>query len=392
MTKPVRLASSLLAVIVLAATGAAVHPAGAASTVERSKGDTRVFARIGTPGEPALTLVTPHAYRVYVSTFESVEADDTSASKVFAYSRGGTLERTYVVHGQTPGKAHAVQVAARDRHGRLYLLDQSPARVIRLKPRTGKQHTWATFADIPTCSSAHRTIAGVAQCSNAAVDNPPEPDYAAWLPDGSMLVTDYTQQVVWRIPPHGGKAKVWLSTPRLDGEDFGPAGIVMLPGHHHRRLLMDDAAGGLTSVPSEQGDVSRGVLYRVVLGPHERFERLVALWHSQPGAAPDGFAVSRRHHHVYVAMAGPATNQLVEVAPDQTGTWREVWHVPSAPSGIGESPVSWDSPTSAQFLGSRVLVTNQAYFTDDSSHWAVLDVEVRERGLATYVPRRAGRS
>jgi hypothetical protein len=53
--------------------------------------------------------------------------------------------------------------------------------------------------------------------------------------------------------------------------------------------------------------------------------------------------------------------------------------------------VAWDTPTSAQLLGRRLLVTNQAYFTGDSSNWAVLDVAVKQRAAAHFVPRHAGR-
>ena len=52
--------------------------------------------------------------------------------------------------------------------------------------------------------------------------------------------------------------------------------------------------------------------------------------------------------------------------------------------------MAWDTPTSAQFLGRRLLVTNQAYFSGDSSNWAVLDVTVKERAAPHFVPRRAG--
>ena len=37
-------------------------------------------------------------------------------------------------------------------------------------------------------------------------------NYGAWGPDGSLYVTDYGQAVVWRVPPGGGEAGVWLRT------------------------------------------------------------------------------------------------------------------------------------------------------------------------------------
>lgn len=364
----------LLAVAVAVATVAGVPSyAGPA----RPRGDVRVFARIGAPGYPALSLVTPDR-RVYVSTFEGVDASQTAPSKVFAYSPAGRLLRTYVVRGETPGASHAVQVADYDRRGRLYLLDLSPARVVVLDPRTGAQHTWATFADVPTCTAANTD----GQCSNTVTDNPPEPDYAAWLPDGSMAVTDYAQQLVWRVPRGGGRARVWMNDLPLDGEQFGPAGLVMLPDHH--TLLMSVAAGGvLTSGTTD--NLSTGKLYVIGVDAAGHAQRLTQLWSSAPGQAPDGFAVSRAGH-VYLALAGPTGNDVVELAADGLGQWRQVWQAPADPVSGVASPVPWDTPTSVSLLGTRLLVTNQAYFTGNTADMAVLDVQVGETAAPHFVP------
>jgi sugar lactone lactonase YvrE len=367
----------LASVGVVALTAAATVPAAAHPT--RARGNIRVFAHIAAPGEPSLTLVTPH-HKVYVGTFEDVEGSDTSPSKVFKYAASGKLLKTYVIHGQTPGAAHGVQVAARDRHGRLYILDQMPSRLIVLNPRTGRQRNYATFADVPTCTAAHPK-----NCSNTVNDGAPEPDYAAWLPDGSLLVTDYSQQLVWRVPPHGGKAHVWLNDKVLDGEVFGPAGIVLMP--HHRSLLMTVASGGITSASPTDNPV-KGRLYRVRLTGRHKPGKLHLLWSSAAGEAPDGFAVSRSRRHVYIAMAGP-NSSVVEVAHGATG-WKTAWKVPKTANGAGESPVPWDTATSVQFLGQRILVTNQAYFTGISSHWVIFDVAAAERGMRLFVPRHAG--
>jgi sugar lactone lactonase YvrE len=356
---------------------ATLSPAVANSA--RARGDIKVFAHVGPPGEPSLTLVTPH-HTVYVGTFENVAGTDTSPSKVFAYNAAGKLRRTYVIHGQTPGAAHGVQVAARDRDGRLYILDQKPARVITLNPKTGKQRTYARFADVPTCSAAHRTK----NCTNSDTDGAPEPDYAAWLPDGSLVVTDYSQQIVWRVPPGGGKARVWMNNKVFDGELFGPAGIVLMPSH--RSLLMTVATGGIPTA-SANDNPAQGRLYRIRLGRHDTVRSLHRLWSSGVGAAPDGFAVSRNRRHVYIAMAGPTANSVVEVAHGGHG-WKQVWQVPgpSDPNGIASSPVPWDTATSVQFLGTRILVTNQAYFSGDSSHWVIFDVQAGERGMPVFTP------
>ncbi|HVW82250.1 MAG TPA: hypothetical protein VHB69_15060 [Mycobacteriales bacterium] len=361
---------------------AALAPAAGASGAA-GNGDITVFARIAAPGEPSLTLVTPR-HRVFVGTFEDLAGTDSSPSKVFEYDATGKLLRTFTIRGQTPKKAHGVQVAARDRAGRLYVLDQEPARVLVLNPRTGAQRTYATFTDVPTCAAAHRA----SDCSNTILDNAPEPDYAAWLPDGAMLVTDYAQELIWRVPPGGGKATVWLNDRRFDGELFGPAGIVLMPSHHS--VMVTAATGGLTTVDLTDNP-ARGRLYRIGVGRHDRAGKITTLWSSKAAQAPDGFAVSADHRHIFMAMSGPAADCVVELAHYAAG-WHQVSQIPTCLDGLGsDSPVPWDTATSAQFLGRSILVTNQSYFTGTAAHWAVFRVREPLRGMPTYVPRSAGR-
>jgi hypothetical protein len=60
--------------------------------------------------------------------------------------------------------------------------------------------------------------------------------------------------------------------------------------------------------------------------------------------------------------------------------------------GTGEngSEVPFDSPSSARFLGTSLIVAQQSYFMGDPSHQAILDVEVGERGLPEVIPPNAG--
>lgn len=363
-----------VAAALLSATTVATAVAGPA----RPRGTVTVFAHIPAPGYPALSLVAPDG-RVYVGTFEGPAGPPPGPAKVFAYSGSGRLLRTYSVPG---AGGDAVQVATYDRSGALYLLGQNPPAVIRLDPRTGAQHLYATFANVPTCTAA----SAPAGCSNTVLDNPPEPDYAAWLPDGSLLVTDYAQQLIWRVPPHGGRATVWMNDARLDGEEFGPAGIVVEPGA--RSLLLSVAAGGV-STSGVVDNAATGKLYRVGLDGAGRPTTLTELWASAPGQAPDGFAVSRSGH-VYLALAGPTGNDVVELVPDALGHWRQVWSVPgpTAPGPAGGPP--FDTPTSVVFHGSDLLVTNTAYFTGAAADMVVFAVAAGEPGRALDVPAGAG--
>ena len=363
-----------LAPLVAAAMVAALlAPAGA---LARAKWDTQVFALVPTPGFPALAFVHPNG-RVYEGTYEN-PAGDTVRSRVLEYTAAGTLLRSWTVRGQDLSAGHGVQVAASDAHGRLMLLDKAPARALVLDTRTGRQTTYSTFADLPLCPTLG---APSGPCSPARRDEPPMPDYAAWGPDGSLYVTDYQQAVVWRVPPRGGTARVWLADPRLDGDMFGTAGIVLAADH--RTLLFTQASSAGVSAPLLGTlNPSTGKLYAVAAGA--RPSGLRQVWESRPVDGPDGFALGRSGD-AYVALVG--SNQIVQVAPDG----HEVDRFPALPlTGDDGSSVPFDNPSSAMFLGTRLMVANQSFIAGDRDHQAILDVEVGERGLPAFVPANAG--
>lgn len=329
--------------------------------------EVRVLAHVPPPGYPASALVAADG-TIYTGTFKSFSASsDNGPSKVFAFAANGTLQRTYVIRGQTPGAAHGVQVATRDRSGALYLLDQDPARVIRLDPRTGAQSTWATFASLPACSAG----APAGACSDGSGGNPPEPDFAAWGPDGALYVTDYMQSLIWRIPPGGGPARVWLTDPRLDGMVVGPAGIELLGDGH---TLMVSSGGGGT-------DPSTGKLYTVAIGPNGKPGPLHQIWESAPFEAPDGFAVARSGN-IYIALVGPAANAVVEISPQG----QQIARVPANAAANDAMPVPFDAPGSVTFDGDNVIVANQSAIQNVPAHWALLEIAVGEAGLPISLP------
>ncbi len=58
-------------------------------------------------------------------------------------------------------------------------------------------------------------------------------------------------------------------------------------------------------------------------------------------------------------------------------------------TGDNGSPIPFDTPCSATFLGTKVLVANQSAIFGDAGHQAILAVEVGERGRAPYLPKQA---
>jgi sugar lactone lactonase YvrE len=342
----------------------AVLPAAAQA---RDKYDVRVLAHVPPPGQPALSLVAPDR-TIYVGTFTNSSGSPNGPSKVFAYSPEGQLQKTFTVQGQDANADNGVQVAAIDAHGLLYLLDQHPARIVTLDPKTGAQATYATFKDVPPCPPP-----GVGnECSATLMDNPPEPDYAAWGRDGSLYVTDYTQGLIWRVPPGGGPGHVWFTDTRLDGLQFGPAGIVLMPDH--KTLVVSTSAGGPTSP-----NPTTGKLYRLPIMENRNPGQLTQIYESGPTEAPDGFALAQSGN-IYMALVGPNANQLVVIAPDG----HEIARISHQASGPDDVP--FDEPSSVAFDGDRMIVTNDAYFSGDQSHFVLFDVFAGEQGAPVFVP------
>jgi len=368
---PARRAARLALCVLLLA--AATVPVAAQSS--RPRWDTRVLATVPAPGYPAFAYVHPNG-RIYEGTYDNPYGDPRP-SRVFEYAADGTMLRFWTVPGQVLSGPHGVQVATSDARGRLVLLDLTPARALILDPATGTFTTYATFADLPACSPGERSTS----CTPTLRDQPAEPDYAAWGADGSMYVTDYQQALIWRVPPGGGAARVWLADRRLDGDLFGTAGIV-LSADHQSLLFTQGSSMGLSD-----GNPSTGKLYSVAIEPNGSPGPIQQLWESRSGDLPDGLAIAQSGH-IYIALVG-LPNQLVELASDGS----ELERFPAVPfTGANGSPEPFDNPSSAKFLGTSLIVPNQSYLAANPKHWTLLDVETGERGLAEFIPANAGAS
>ncbi len=347
----VRRALALAAAVAVVVPLAGSVPATGAAAA-REKFDTRVFSHVPRPGYPAYVHVHTTNGRVYAGTYTN-PTGDTQRSRVFEWGPGGALLRSWTVPGQDLSQDHGVQVATNDAAGRLVLLEKSTRRIMRLNVATGR---FSSYSRLPSGSI---------------------PNYAAWGPGGALFVTDYAKGTIWRVPPGGGTARAWFSDDRLVGAaEFGTTGIVMGPAHK-ALYITQQTTSAIGSDPTV------GYLFRLRLRDDGKPGPFRTLWTSQPTDLPDGFGIGRSGRF-YISMAG-LTNQLAVVAPDGT----ELERVGTVGTGDNGSPIPFDTPSSATFLGKRVLVANQS-FTGDTTHHAILDVHVGETGVPTYVPRTAG--
>ena len=346
-----RLSRAAAVALALLATVGAVATAATATT--RPHFDTRLLALIPTPGFPARAYVAPDR-RVYEGTYSN-PSGDAVASRVFEYSAKGALQRSWTIAGQDLNTEHGVQVATSDRRGRLVLLDKAPARVLTLNRGSGRQRTYATFPSEAT------------------------PNYAAWGPHGVLYVTDYTHATIWRVPAGGGIATPWFTSQQLDGLEFGTTGIVM-EGDRHHLLIGQQSSAGLGG-----GNPATGKIFELTIAAGGAPGDLRTVWESAPLDAPDGFAVDRAGR-IYVALL--LSNQVAVIGPDGS----ELERFPSTPGGgQNGAAVPFDNPSSAMFLGRRLIVANQSYLSGDATHQALLDLWIGSRGAPEFIPARAGR-
>jgi sugar lactone lactonase YvrE len=160
---------------------------------------------------------------------------------------------------------------------------------------------------------------------------------------------------------------------------FGTACILLMPDHH--TLLFDQASnGGLMG----GGDPSTGKLYKVAIRRDGRPGPLRKLWESGAADAPDGCMLARSGH-IYIALAG-ASNQIVELSSHG----HELSRFGQQYSGTNNSKVPYDTPSGLAWLGTDLIVANQAYLDQNTSNMALLNMEAGERGVPLYVPPRAG--
>lgn len=357
------------------ATTAAALAVVAAAPAAAAPGDTSVFARIGAPGYPAHAYVHPDG-RVYEGTYVNPDAKGVP-SKVFEFGpAGGSPAREWSVPGQdTAGAEHGVQVATSDAAGRLVLLDRAPARALLLDRATGAFSPYARFPDLPPCT----TVAYFVDCEPGDADERPMPNYAVWLPDGALLVTDYQQDVVWRVPPGGGTPRVWLGLDGFRAQEFGLAGIVLSAD---RRTVYATLASNLGA--TDEPAMTQGRLLAIPLLPGALPGTVRTLWTSGPLELPDGFAISAAGNF-YVALVGPAA-QIAKLSP--AGEELARFGVPVV--GLNGSPIPFDGPSSVRFQGSRLLVANGSALLGNAGNQAILAVEAGETGTPELIPPGAG--
>ncbi len=367
MSQPVRSRGRWVLVL---ATALLLVPTGLSAGPERPVGDTKIWVRIpDPPGNPEGIAV--ERGMVFVGTHTALAGDDGDGPSEIHRFHLRTRNKAgppIKISGQVMGDTHGILGMAFDALGRLYVLDRSPPRLLRLTGVfTGRlrQETYATFPDLAPCRSSPPP------CSPTAIDSVPFPDYLAFDKSGNVYVTDLEQGVIFVVPRGGGKARIWFADERLDSV-FGPNGIAVDRFGTKLYLAMT------TSL--QPGDATRGVIFTLpVVKQPKRDDLKVFFVYPEPATGPDGMAFGKSGR-LYVALAG--SNQLSILTPEGAESAR----FPSAADNQLQTP-PYDLPASISFDGrGSLLLTNQSFFADNADNMVVFDVWTGDVALPLVRP------
>lgn len=345
-------------VAALAATTATASPTAPPTTT--------VFSGLpaGSPGHPVGVVLSKDGY-VYAATHQDATGGPGGPSHIYQYTQGGRLTHDYTVTGQA-STGQGITNLAVDSHGLIYALNRHDASVITLDPRTWTQKTYATIPDVPPCGSTGPN----GHCSATKSDQPAYPDDLAFAPDGSLLVTDISQALIWDIPKGGGTPRVWLTSPALDSL-FGPCGIRFASP---QQVVLAQCTYNLSD-PTKLA-TAYGRVYTVPVRRDGSAGALHQIWQGQPGEAADGIAIGQSGR-IYVAMA--LGNGLLTLGPDG----REITRTVSQ----SNDPVPYDNPASVAILPSGVaVISNQAFLGGPASDQVLLQTQVADHAERLYRP------
>ncbi|MGQ0433689.1 MAG: Vgb family protein [Microthrixaceae bacterium] len=313
----------ILAGVAAVLAGVAAPASGAG---ERSVGDSRVFASVPTPGQPAGIAV--DCGRVLVTTL-GLPPEVTTDPKLFAFDASGKLDHAVTIPRMMPASAMALFGVAADGQGRAYVVDMH-GRIVRVDPVTGAQTVYAEFP------------AAVGGVTTMPVD-------LAFDDAGAAYVTDQNLAAIWRVPAGGGVPTLWFQDPRLAGYINGPTGIRLHPTDGHLYFTVAISAYGPTA--------GAGLVYRVPATDDPSAGQLEEVFRYPVRSSPFGLAFGASGK-LYVALYGP--HQLSILRPGTGVTRVEELRFPSTEDNAAR-PVPFDRPVSVAFDGQgSLLVTNSA--------------------------------
>ena len=302
------------------------------------RGRVRTFAVLppGSTGPEGLE-VGPRGH-VYVTGFGFTAAGPaTGEGQLTVFDEKGRLLRQVTVH---PSSAHLLGLAFHPHSGVLLVNDFGAGQVLAVNPRTGEAQPFITLpAALP-----HPGGAGL---NDLTFDRA-----------GNIYVSDSAQGIVWKAPPNGGVATIWIDDPLLRTTGVPPFGANGLRFNREETALFVANTGSDTVVKIPVVGHDPG-------GPAKIFAQAIN------GA--DGLLVDEEDN---VWVVGNQSDDVVVLDPGG----KAIAKLGDFGGAIRHgSPVGLLFPASIRFAGRHLLVTNLALdlrifspdFTTPDSEWCV---------------------
>jgi CubicO group peptidase (beta-lactamase class C family) len=322
----------------------------------------KVVTTVPAPGQPEGIAVDPIDGSFWVTSNQ-----EKTQVVAWHFSAEGELIETYPIINHSNTASHGANGVTLDGNGRVYIMDYHKARVIRLDPVTGNQNVYGTLPDLPSCFKTGENPSSLG-CEPSLFNRQAWPNWGTFAADGTLFISDINQGYIWTIPPGGGVAEPWFSN-----EQFR--------SYYSLNGMQFDAEGRLVFVLtfSSQNDLStlgRGVVYRIPVltdGSPGKLEEVATF------GIGDGMAIGM-DGRFYLPISNPLVRQIQVVDPEQG---RVVQRLPEKSVNEG---IPLDGPASVAFRGTELLITNHALFTDNPEHWAILALDVGQKGLPLFYP------
>lgn len=160
------------------------------SPAGRAAGDVARFAEAPDPGGADGMAVGPDG-TVYVAS----DSAGGGAAVLWAFSASGRLLDAWPAPDQPSVRTRGLTGVAVDPGGTVLVTDAATARVLRLDRAADALVPVATVSDLPACG----LLSLQQPCESGLVDSAPLLTGIAAAPDGTVVVADRAQGVVWRL-------------------------------------------------------------------------------------------------------------------------------------------------------------------------------------------------
>lgn len=200
---------------------------------ERPLGDLALLTTVAEPGSLDGVAVGPDG-TVYVV---SDDAGD-EASMLWAFTETGKPVDSWAAPGQPKGRTRGLTGVAVDPDGTVWVVDASTASLLRLDRTAGELVPVVEVDDIPACGILNLA----SPCESGLLDSAPLLSGIAAAPDGSIVIADRAQGVVWQLA--GRKLTVLAALDDRVAAD-GPVGLSFLSDDE----LIVAVGGRLSSFP-----------------------------------------------------------------------------------------------------------------------------------------------